>query len=97
MGVSPSECCLFCPQKQAYLIASAVISLIYVLCAAILFFGVKEQKGMNPWDNNRSNHLFDSSVEYLKQKYAALNIYDLSHESYWLDLTKSKKKKKEKK
>ncbi|XP_039993975.1 sodium-dependent lysophosphatidylcholine symporter 1-B-like [Xiphias gladius] len=30
--------------KQAYLIASAVISLIYVLCAAILFFGVKEQK-----------------------------------------------------
>uniref|UniRef100_A0A8C5GTA3 Sodium-dependent lysophosphatidylcholine symporter 1-B-like n=1 Tax=Gouania willdenowi TaxID=441366 RepID=A0A8C5GTA3_GOUWI len=30
--------------KRAYLIASGVISFIYVLCAAILFFGVKEQK-----------------------------------------------------
>lgn len=38
----------FCPQKQAYLIASGVICIIYVLCAAILFLGVKEQKGMNP-------------------------------------------------
>ncbi|XP_070776378.1 sodium-dependent lysophosphatidylcholine symporter 1-B-like isoform X1 [Enoplosus armatus] len=30
--------------KQAYLTASGVICIIYVLCAAILFFGVKEQK-----------------------------------------------------
>uniref|UniRef100_A0A669CYR6 MFSD2 lysolipid transporter A, lysophospholipid n=1 Tax=Oreochromis niloticus TaxID=8128 RepID=A0A669CYR6_ORENI len=30
--------------KQAYLVASGVICIIYVLCAAILFFGVKEQK-----------------------------------------------------
>lgn len=33
------------PQKQAYLIASGVICIIYVLCAIVLFFGVKEQKG----------------------------------------------------
>ncbi|XP_056248993.1 sodium-dependent lysophosphatidylcholine symporter 1-B-like [Seriola aureovittata] len=30
--------------KQAYLLASGVISIIYVLCAGVLFFGVKEQK-----------------------------------------------------
>ncbi|XP_039898234.1 sodium-dependent lysophosphatidylcholine symporter 1-B-like [Simochromis diagramma] len=30
--------------KQAYLVASGVICIIYVLCAAILFLGVKEQK-----------------------------------------------------
>lgn len=36
------------PQKQAYLIASGVICVIYVLCAAVLFLGVKEQKGMEP-------------------------------------------------
>ncbi|XP_068194490.1 sodium-dependent lysophosphatidylcholine symporter 1-B-like [Antennarius striatus] len=30
--------------KRAYLIASGVIGIIYVLCAAILFLGVKEQK-----------------------------------------------------
>ncbi|XP_074548743.1 sodium-dependent lysophosphatidylcholine symporter 1-A [Halichoeres trimaculatus] len=30
--------------KQAYLIASGVICIIYVLCAAVLFVGVKEQK-----------------------------------------------------
>ncbi|XP_072221847.1 sodium-dependent lysophosphatidylcholine symporter 1-B-like [Leuresthes tenuis] len=30
--------------KQAYLIASGVICIIYILCAAILFLGVKEQK-----------------------------------------------------
>lgn len=30
--------------KQAYLIASGVISIIYILCAAVLFFGVKERK-----------------------------------------------------
>lgn len=30
--------------KRAYLIASGVICIIYVLCAAVLFFGVKEQK-----------------------------------------------------
>lgn len=35
-------------QKQAYLIASGVICIIYVLCAAVLFFGVKEQKGESP-------------------------------------------------
>uniref|UniRef100_A0A671SGW1 Major facilitator superfamily domain containing 2aa n=1 Tax=Sinocyclocheilus anshuiensis TaxID=1608454 RepID=A0A671SGW1_9TELE len=29
--------------KHAYMIASAVISLIYVLCAVVLFFGVREQ------------------------------------------------------
>uniref|UniRef100_A0A665W5E5 Major facilitator superfamily domain containing 2A n=1 Tax=Echeneis naucrates TaxID=173247 RepID=A0A665W5E5_ECHNA len=30
--------------KQAYMIASGVIAIIYILCAAILFLGVKEQK-----------------------------------------------------
>lgn len=30
--------------KQAYLIASGVICIIYIFCAAILFLGVKEQK-----------------------------------------------------
>ncbi|GAA6213766.1 sodium-dependent lysophosphatidylcholine symporter 1-B-like [Lates japonicus] len=30
--------------KQAYLIASGVISIIYILCAAVLFLGVKERK-----------------------------------------------------
>ncbi|XP_024285748.1 sodium-dependent lysophosphatidylcholine symporter 1-B-like isoform X1 [Oncorhynchus tshawytscha] len=30
--------------KQAYLIASAVICVIYVLCAAVLFLGVREQE-----------------------------------------------------
>uniref|UniRef100_A0A3B4AAN2 Major facilitator superfamily domain containing 2A n=1 Tax=Periophthalmus magnuspinnatus TaxID=409849 RepID=A0A3B4AAN2_9GOBI len=34
--------------KQAYMFASGVICLIYVLCAAVLFLGVKEQK-----DNGR--------------------------------------------
>lgn len=27
------------------MIASGVISLIYILCAVVLFFGVREQKG----------------------------------------------------
>uniref|UniRef100_A0A671UIK8 MFSD2 lysolipid transporter A, lysophospholipid b n=1 Tax=Sparus aurata TaxID=8175 RepID=A0A671UIK8_SPAAU len=31
--------------KAAYMIASGVICLIYVLCAIVLFFGVREQKG----------------------------------------------------
>lgn len=35
-------------QKQAYMIASGVICIIYVVCAAVLFVGVKEKKGMNP-------------------------------------------------
>ncbi|XP_029022098.1 sodium-dependent lysophosphatidylcholine symporter 1-B [Betta splendens] len=30
--------------KKAYMIASGVISLIYILCAVVLFFGVREQK-----------------------------------------------------
>uniref|UniRef100_A0A8C1WIF2 Major facilitator superfamily domain containing 2aa n=1 Tax=Cyprinus carpio TaxID=7962 RepID=A0A8C1WIF2_CYPCA len=30
-------------KRRAYMIASAVISLIYVLCAVVLFFGVREQ------------------------------------------------------
>uniref|UniRef100_A0A8C5EN05 Uncharacterized protein n=1 Tax=Gouania willdenowi TaxID=441366 RepID=A0A8C5EN05_GOUWI len=30
--------------KNAYMIASGIIGLIYVLCAIVLFFGVKEQK-----------------------------------------------------
>lgn len=30
-------------ERDAYMIASAVISLIYVLCAVVLFFGVREQ------------------------------------------------------
>lgn len=53
----------FCPQKQAYLIASGVICIIYVLCATVLFLGVKEQKGMNLWRNKRSSHLSDARVE----------------------------------
>uniref|UniRef100_UPI0037E90399 sodium-dependent lysophosphatidylcholine symporter 1-A isoform X2 n=1 Tax=Semicossyphus pulcher TaxID=241346 RepID=UPI0037E90399 len=36
--------------KQAYLIASGVICIIYILCAAVLFLGVKEQK-----DHKRNN------------------------------------------
>lgn len=32
-------------QKTAYMIASGVICLIYILCAIVLFFGVREQKG----------------------------------------------------
>uniref|UniRef100_A0A8C6VVK9 MFSD2 lysolipid transporter A, lysophospholipid b n=1 Tax=Nothobranchius furzeri TaxID=105023 RepID=A0A8C6VVK9_NOTFU len=32
-------------QKAAYMIASGVICLIYILCAGVLFCGVKEQKG----------------------------------------------------
>uniref|UniRef100_A0A8C7G386 MFSD2 lysolipid transporter A, lysophospholipid a n=1 Tax=Oncorhynchus kisutch TaxID=8019 RepID=A0A8C7G386_ONCKI len=31
--------------KRAYLIASAVICVLYVLCAAVLFLGVREQEG----------------------------------------------------
>uniref|UniRef100_A0A1A8RED8 Major facilitator superfamily domain containing 2aa n=1 Tax=Nothobranchius rachovii TaxID=451742 RepID=A0A1A8RED8_9TELE len=34
--------------KRAYVVASGVICIIYILCAAILFYGVKEQK-----DNGR--------------------------------------------
>uniref|UniRef100_A0A8C6PG28 MFSD2 lysolipid transporter A, lysophospholipid b n=1 Tax=Nothobranchius furzeri TaxID=105023 RepID=A0A8C6PG28_NOTFU len=33
-------------QKAAYMIASGVICLIYILCAGVLFCGVKEQKGL---------------------------------------------------
>lgn len=36
---------LLCIQKVAYMISSGVICLIYVLCAVVLFFGVREQKG----------------------------------------------------
>lgn len=35
----------FLLQKTAYMTASGVICLIYVLCAVVLFFGVREQKG----------------------------------------------------
>lgn len=37
-------CCIFV-QKTAYMIASGVICLIYILCAIVLFFGVREKKG----------------------------------------------------
>lgn len=39
--------CLFAVslQKTAYMIASGVICFIYILCAIVLFFGVREQKG----------------------------------------------------
>lgn len=33
------------PQKQAYMISSGVICIIYLLCTFVLFLGVKEQKG----------------------------------------------------
>lgn len=46
--------CLLCPQKQAYLVASGVICIIYVACAAVLFFGVKERKGANSQRNGFS-------------------------------------------
>lgn len=36
--------CVFL-QKNAYMIASGIICLIYILCAIVLFFGVREQKG----------------------------------------------------
>lgn len=32
-------------QKVAYMIASGIICLIYIICALVLFFGVREQKG----------------------------------------------------
>lgn len=35
-------------QKIAYMIASGVICLIYVICAIVLFFGVREKKGKTP-------------------------------------------------
>uniref|UniRef100_A0A3Q3BHT7 MFSD2 lysolipid transporter A, lysophospholipid b n=1 Tax=Kryptolebias marmoratus TaxID=37003 RepID=A0A3Q3BHT7_KRYMA len=34
-------------QKNAYMIASGVICLIYILCAVVLFFGVREQKELS--------------------------------------------------
>uniref|UniRef100_A0A672I678 Major facilitator superfamily domain containing 2A n=1 Tax=Salarias fasciatus TaxID=181472 RepID=A0A672I678_SALFA len=37
--------------KQAYMVASGVICAIYVVCAAVLFLGVKEQKGTALWSN----------------------------------------------
>uniref|UniRef100_A0A3Q0SQH8 MFSD2 lysolipid transporter A, lysophospholipid b n=1 Tax=Amphilophus citrinellus TaxID=61819 RepID=A0A3Q0SQH8_AMPCI len=39
--------CIFVPsvQRVAYMIASGVICLIYIVCAVVLFFGVREQKG----------------------------------------------------
>lgn len=33
------------PQKQAYMISSGVICIIYLLCTLVLFLGVKERKG----------------------------------------------------
>ncbi|XP_047668959.1 sodium-dependent lysophosphatidylcholine symporter 1-A isoform X8 [Tachysurus fulvidraco] len=33
--------------KQAYMIASGVISVIYIICAAVLFFGVREQEDVS--------------------------------------------------
>lgn len=33
------------PQRNAYMIASGVICSIYIVCAMVLFLGVKEQKG----------------------------------------------------
>ncbi|XP_075907913.1 sodium-dependent lysophosphatidylcholine symporter 1-B [Nelusetta ayraudi] len=34
--------------RTAYMIASGVISLIYILCAVVLFFGVREKKDCHP-------------------------------------------------
>uniref|UniRef100_A0A8C7M8W4 MFSD2 lysolipid transporter A, lysophospholipid a n=1 Tax=Oncorhynchus kisutch TaxID=8019 RepID=A0A8C7M8W4_ONCKI len=42
-GSPGMTCC-----KRAYLIASAVICVLYVLCAAVLFLGVREQEGTEP-------------------------------------------------
>uniref|UniRef100_A0A7N8Y3U4 Sodium-dependent lysophosphatidylcholine symporter 1-B-like n=1 Tax=Mastacembelus armatus TaxID=205130 RepID=A0A7N8Y3U4_9TELE len=42
--INPNQWSLLCPQKQAYLIASGVICIIYILCATVLFLGVKEKK-----------------------------------------------------
>uniref|UniRef100_A0A8C1ZJZ5 Major facilitator superfamily domain containing 2aa n=1 Tax=Cyprinus carpio TaxID=7962 RepID=A0A8C1ZJZ5_CYPCA len=41
--LTPLSSYLSLSQRRAYMIASAVISLIYVLCAVVLFFGVREQ------------------------------------------------------
>lgn len=41
------------------MIASGVISLIYILCAVVLFFGVKEQKGK---ESNQLKWLFTLRV-----------------------------------
>uniref|UniRef100_A0A671QFK7 Sodium-dependent lysophosphatidylcholine symporter 1-A n=1 Tax=Sinocyclocheilus anshuiensis TaxID=1608454 RepID=A0A671QFK7_9TELE len=41
--LAPQSSYLSLSQRLAYMIASAVISLIYVLCAVVLFFGVREQ------------------------------------------------------
>lgn len=47
LNLSVSTSCL---QKRAYLVASGVICIIYVLCALVVFFGVKEQKGIKQKD-----------------------------------------------
>lgn len=36
---------LWFPQRNAYMIASGVICFIYIICAVVLFLGVKERKG----------------------------------------------------
>uniref|UniRef100_A0A672I842 Major facilitator superfamily domain containing 2A n=1 Tax=Salarias fasciatus TaxID=181472 RepID=A0A672I842_SALFA len=48
-----TSCFLLCPQKQAYMVASGVICAIYVVCAAVLFLGVKEQKESG-WKNSEA-------------------------------------------
>lgn len=86
-----SYCGLFCPQKQAYLVASGVICIIYVLCAAILFFGVKEQKGMNTWNNETflfvQSHcgiyiMFKAEMK-LKQKLKRLGLTPTTRDFTW--------------
>lgn len=49
-------------QKKAYMIASGVICLIYILCAIVLFFGVTEQKGNASF--SQINRLHFSILEY---------------------------------
>lgn len=71
-------------QKQAYMIASGVICIIYVVCAAVLFVGVKEKKGMNPWNNKKF-----SSVQC--QGGIFMFRAELWTQDTQLNLTKSKK------
>lgn len=50
-------------QREAYMIASGIICAIYVLCAVVLFFGVRERKGTySQWLSPHANHVFTCSV-----------------------------------
>ncbi|KAG7281257.1 hypothetical protein CRUP_019782, partial [Coryphaenoides rupestris] len=70
--------------KEAYMIASGVICCIYVLCAAVLFMGVKEQKVMMMCYKRSSsavNDLISSPfcTQLLEGNFALFLTYALGH------------------